>query len=324
MAVVTNTYLTYDAKGLRENLSDAIYRISPEETPFQSMISKGSAGGIYEEWQTDALAAVDTANAVVEGDEAAFVAATPTVRLGNYNQISRKSVIVSGTLETVSKAGRKSEMALQLAKKSAELKRDMEAISLQNQAANAGATAVARKSAGFEAFLRTNVSRGATGANATLSGGTSGYPNSTPTDGTARALTEDLVKAVSALCYASGAKPSVLMTGTFNRGKASTFAGLATNTHQVGTGAKPVAVVASVGIWVGDFHTLQIVPNLFQRDRTAFLIDPSQVSIAFLRPFFTKDIAPTGDATKKLLLVEWLLKVNTEAAHGAVADLLTS
>lgn len=320
MAVIANTYLTYDAKGLRESLSDQIYRISPEETPFQSMIGKESVDAVYNEWQTDALAAAG-ANAVVEGDEAAFVAATPTTRLGNYCQISRKSVLVSGTLERVSKAGRKSEMALQLAKKAAELKRDMEFIATQNQAANAGATATARLTAGFESFLRTSVNRGATGANGTLSGGTSGYPNAAPTDGTQRAFTETLLKAACQANYVAGGKASVLMVGPTQKGVASTFVGLSNNRWQVGSGPKPITAVASVEVYVGDFHTLQIVPNLFQRDRTAFLIDPSQVSIAFLRPFFTKDIAATGDAEKKLLLVEWMLKVNTEAAHAAVADL---
>jgi FKBP-type peptidyl-prolyl cis-trans isomerase (trigger factor) len=38
----------------------------------------------------------------------------PTVRLGNYSQISRKTVIVSMTEEAVDKAGRKSEMGYQV------------------------------------------------------------------------------------------------------------------------------------------------------------------------------------------------------------------
>ncbi len=320
MAIIANTYLTYDAKGIREQLSESIYRISPEETPFQSMIGRESVDGVYNEWQTDALAAAG-ANAVVEGDEASFTAATPTVRLGNYCQISRKSVLVSGTLERVSKAGRKSEMALQLAKKAAELKRDMEFIATQNQAANPGASGTARLTAGFESFLRTSVSRGAGGVNPTLSGSTAGYPNAAPTDGTQRAFTETLLKAACLANYQAGGKASVLMVGPTQKGVASTFVGLANNRWNVGGGAKPITAVASVEIYVGDFHTLHIVPNLFQRDRSAFLIDPSQVSIAFLRPFFTKDIAPTGDAEKKLLLVEWMLKVNTEAAHAAVVDL---
>ena len=42
MAIVTNTFTTYSAKGIRENLANIIYNISPEETPFQSNIGKDS------------------------------------------------------------------------------------------------------------------------------------------------------------------------------------------------------------------------------------------------------------------------------------------
>mgnify|MGYP001023311931 CR=1 FL=1 len=320
MSLITNTYTSYDAKGIRESLSDTIYRISPEETPFQSMIGRETVDAVYNEWQTDALASA-AANTVLEGDEHSFVAATPTVRLGNYCQISKKTVIVSGTLERVSKAGRKSEMALQMAKKAAELKRDIEFTATQNQVANAGAVGTARATAGFESFLRTNVSRGASGANPTLSGSTAGYPNAAPTDGTQRAFTETILKTVAQACYTAGGKPTTLMVGAAQKGVTSTFTGLAQTRWNQNSGAGPVTAVASVEIYVGDFSTLHIVPNLFQRNRTAFLIDPSQVSIAFLRPFFTQDISPTGDATKKALLVEWMLKVNTEAAHGVAADL---
>lgn len=323
MAVITNTYLTYDAKGLREQLSDAIYRISPEETPFQTAIGKESVDGTYFEWQTDALANA-AANAVVEGDEAAFVAATPTVRLGNYCQISRKTVLVSGTLDRVSKAGRKSEMALQLAKAAAELKRDLEFIATQNQAANAGATGTARLTAGFESFLRTNDDRGpgsgTAGADPTLSGSTAGYPNAAPTDANStRAFTETILKNVMQKVYTAGGKASMLMVGVAQKQVVSTFAGIAQQRRD--TGDSPAVIVGAADVYVGDFGRLSVVPNRFQRNRTALFIDPSQVSMVFLRPFQTIELAKTGDAEKRAILVEWGLKVNTEAAHGVAADL---
>ena len=96
MAIVANTFQTYQAIGRRENLADTIYNISPSDVPFMSMIGRSKATNTLAEWQTDALAAA-AANAHIEGDEYAFTAVTPTVRLGNYTQISRKTVIVSGT-----------------------------------------------------------------------------------------------------------------------------------------------------------------------------------------------------------------------------------
>jgi len=97
MALPTNTFTTYSAAGNREDLSDVIYRIDPTDTPFLTGIEKAKATAVLHEWQTQALAAVNTGNAALEGDDAAADATTPTVRLGNVAQISRKVPQVSGT-----------------------------------------------------------------------------------------------------------------------------------------------------------------------------------------------------------------------------------
>ena len=173
MAIATGTYLTYSAKGIREDLADVIYQISPEETPFLNNIGKGTCSSTYFEWQTDVLASAG-ANAVVEGDEASFSAPAATKRRGNYCQIARKTALVSGTLDAVSKAGRKAELAYQLSQRAAELKLDVEYALVRNQAAVGGNSTTARQTAGFESFLITNVDRGAAGADPTLSGTTEG------------------------------------------------------------------------------------------------------------------------------------------------------
>lgn len=123
MAIVTGTYQAFQAKGLREDLSDIIYRITPTKTPFLSAIPKVKATNTFHEWQTQDLAAV-AANAQIEGDDtSSFAAVTPTTRLGNYTQISTKNAIISGTNQAVKAAGRSNEMSYQLSMKSAELKR---------------------------------------------------------------------------------------------------------------------------------------------------------------------------------------------------------
>lgn len=320
MAELATTFDTYNAKGIRENLSDIIYRISPEETPFISNIGKEDIQNTYYEWQNDALASA-AANSALEGDDiASFPSVTATQRLGNYAQISRKLVLVSGTLDTVKKAGRKSELAYQTSLRAAELKRDMEFIATQNQAGIAGNSTTARQTAGLESFIRTNTSLGATGVNSTLSGTTQGYPNSVRTDGTQRLFTETILKSVMASVYTSGGKPSYLMVGVAQKQVVSAFAGIAVNRFQL---SKPEmgAVIGAVDVYVSDFGNLQIVPNRFQRNRTAFFIQPEYCSVAFLRPFTMETLAKTGDAEKRLLLVEWGLKVKHEAAHGAAYDL---
>jgi len=134
MSVPSNTYLRYTSIGVREDLANVIYDISPTDTPIMSSIGKAKATQTNHEWQTDALAAATTANALIEGDDAAASSLAPTTRIGNFTQIVGKTVQVSGTLEAVDKAGRKSEKAYQLAKAASEIKRDIETIITANQA----------------------------------------------------------------------------------------------------------------------------------------------------------------------------------------------
>ena len=320
MPQIANTYSTYGAVGIREELSDVIYRISPEETPLINNIGRGeTVGQAFYEWQNDALAAA-AANDQIEGDDyTAFPAVVPTTRLGNYVQISTKQVIVSGSNEVATKAGRKSEMAYQLALRSAELKRDMEFVASQNQAARAGNNTTSRRTAGFEAFLRTNDNRGATGADPTLSGGTSGFPNASPTDGTARAFTEVILRDVMQKCFTAGGKPTMLLVGPAQKQVVSAFAGIAQQRRDTGDSA--AVIVGAADVYLSDFGRLSVVPSRFSRNRTALFIQPEHAGIVTFRPFQQIPLAKTGDAEKRLLLVEWGLKVTHEAAHGVAADL---
>lgn len=323
MGVETNTYLTYDSVGQRESLAEVIYQISPEDTVFLSAIGRGSSKAVLEEWQTDVLAAASDSNAQLEGDEPGFDAEVPTVRVGNYHQISRKQVIVSGTHEVVSKAGRKSEMAYKIAQKGAELKLDIEAAALSQNVANPGALGTARTSAGIESWIVTNSNRGAGGVNPQMSGaGGNGYPDTASQDGTLRAFDEDILNLVMASLFTNaGSKDRTLFVGPVQKQLMRTFEGLSNNRWQVGGGAAPITVVGAVEAYVSDFGKLFIVPCRNLRDETALFIDPSMVEISYLRPFFRKDLASVGDNEKAMLIAEWTLKVHNEAALGIAADL---
>ena len=150
MAIISGTATTFAGspgmQGMREDLSDMIYMLSPSDTPFTSNVGRGTADAVLHEWQTDSLAAPNTANAQFQGDDiATFTPASVTARLGNRTQISRKEVIISGTLDAVNKAGRRTELAYQMTKRAKELKIDIEAILLSNQAKVTGAAATAPK-----------------------------------------------------------------------------------------------------------------------------------------------------------------------------------
>lgn len=323
MAVNTNTETRYDSTTIREDLQDALISISPMETPFMSSIGRKSVSNTLYEWPVIDLAS-PAANRVLEGEAApGNDAPTNAVRLQNYTQISDKVVEVSDTAEAVNGAADTQTLAKQVAYKLKELKRDMELMATSNVAAVAGDRTTARVSAGLAAFLRSNVSRGSGGANPTLSGTTAGYPNAAATDGTARALTEAMLKTVIASCWNNGAEPSIVLCGSAVKQKiSSTFTGAATRYKDV-TDKK---VVAAVDVYVSDFGQLQIVPSRFLETRTVaardvFVLDPAYARIAYLQNVKQQPLARTGHADRRLISVEWGLQVDTEKAHGVIADI---
>jgi len=316
--MATNTFATYAAKGIREDLSNVIYSISPEETPYVSNIGKGTITNTAFDYQTDSLAAAG-ANVQLEGDETAYDAVVATVRLQNYAQISRKSVVISGTQDKVNTAGRRQELSYQIAKRGSELKRDIEFSCLNNQAAVAGDATTARSTASLQAYLKTNSNKAGDGTDPVYTT----VPTDPRSDGTQRDFTEAILKDVIQQVWTEGGTPKILMVGSFNKQAASAFAGIAGQRFNT-TGAKPSTIVAAADIYVSDFGNVSIVPNRFHSARSAFVIDPEYASIDFLRPMQTIEMAKTGDADKRLMLCEWGHRVKTEKAHGIAADLTTS
>jgi hypothetical protein len=317
MAVPANTVQRYDIVGDREDLTDVIYDISPTETPVFTMAKRGKATSTLHEWQTDELEAPDTANAHLDGDDSDSEPYTASVRTGNYTQILKKVFQVSGTTDAIRKAGRKTEIARIANRRMKALKRDIEATILSNNAANAGAAAVARQMAGLGAIIKTNVDKEATGTNPVW---VNNLPTDPRNDGVQRAFTETMLKAVQQLCWTKGGSPSILSVGAFNKGAVSAFDGIATKTVEQ-TKAKPGVIIGSADLYVGEFGNLTVVPNRYQRTRDAWLLDRDYLSFSYLRPFKTEKLAKTGDSDKRHILVEGTLEVGNEQAHGLVADL---
>lgn len=320
MAIVTNTFTTFDAKGIREDLSNIITNIAPEETPYMSNIGRESISNSLFEWQTDTLASA-AANKQLEGDDVtSFDSVTATVRLQNYAQISRKTIVLSATEETVNKAGRRSELAYQIAKRSAELKRDQEFTMLNGAVAAAGNTTTARGTASLQAFLKTNYDMQTNGANPSYTT----VPTSARTDGNVRTFTETILKNVIQQVWTAGGTPKILMTGPVNKQRVSGFSGIASARYNLNGGDRPATIIGAADIYVSDFGQVQVVPNRFQRERDAFVIDPDYAKVTTLRPYQQVELAKTGDAEKRMLIVEWGHKVLAENAHGIAADLITS
>lgn len=322
MAAPTNTGLTYSDKdiSIREDLDDVLYKISPTETPFVQMAGRGKAENTLHEWLVVELAAASDTNAVVEGDDVSADAANNGVRFSNYCQLSDKVASISSTNEAVTSAGNLTKMATQIALKVQELKRDMEKNLLSNKVGYAGVSTTARTMASFGQYLNTNSSRGTNGTDSTLSGTTAGYPSVVSTDGDQRALTEDLLKDAIQLAWTEGGTPTRIIVGAFNKRKISGFAGNATRMKD----ADDKRLVAAIDVYVSDFGELQVIADRFSRTRDLYIIDPEYVSVDYLQTMKQSPLAKTGHADKRMVSVEYTLKVANEKAHAAVFDLTTS
>ena len=317
MAIVTNTFTSHSAVGIRESLHDVISNISPEEVPFQSNVGSESVSNTYFEWQTDSLAAAAT-TAVIDGDDvASFDSTSATTRVGNYTHIRRRTAIIADNLSAQDLAGRNDELSYQLAKRGKEIKRDIEKVLCDNNAQVAGAAATARETGGLGAWIGTNQNDNHATGQADANG------TSARSDGTQRAFTETMLKDAMQQAYTSGGQPSLLMVGPHNKTVVSGFAGIAAQRFMAPS-ESPTTIIGAADVYMSDFGTLNVVPNRFQRERDAFLLDPEYASVCYLRPIQAVELAKTGDAEKRMVIAEFGLKVLTEAAHAIVADLSTS
>jgi len=312
MTKVTNAMATYDVTTNREDLADAIYRISPVDTPFMSAVPRAKATAVYHEWSTQALGNVNTGNAQLEGDTLSRATSTPPQRRGNYCQISTKDATVSGTQRAVNPAGIDDMLAYQMSLKALELRKDMEAILLGNSGQNAGNTTTARTLRSFNAWIAGNGSRGANGADSTAA-------TAAATDGTTgdlRTFTEVLLQDAILDAYAAGGEPTTILVGPKNKQIASSFTGRSSARQNVD--AKMILGAAS--IYASDFGDLKIVPSRTQRSRDVWVVDPTKVAVAFLRSFEPQELGRVGDAVTRDLISEYTLEMRAADAHALVAD----
>ena len=323
MVQVTGAFDTYTAIGNREQLADAIYMITPEETPLMTLVGRQPIEGTHPEWQTDKLAA-PSANAQIEGDTWNFAAFLPTARVGNYTQISDKKIVVTRTQEKVIKAGRKSELKRELKKQGTVLKKDMEYACLSPKASVAGNSSTARQLAGFPSWLTTNVARGATGANGGFQSGT-GLVNA-PTPGTLAAWTLAMMDNVLQSVYVNGGNVTTVMLSPYNKRVFSGFSGIAQlRANQNNQSHEQLAIFAGADTYVSDWGVLAIVPNRVMATdatvaRNILCIDPTMANVGIFDDIQMYEAAKVGDAERRVLVVEYSFVVRNEAAHGVVAD----
>ena len=326
MAVPTNTRETYGAVGIREDLSNIIYNISPTDTPFLNGCGRGSADNTLFEWQTDELKQA-AANMQIEGNDYTSTAATEPRRLSNYTQISATQVQSSGTAEAVDFAGRKSTQAYQLAKRAKEMKRDMEFMLLEGTVKSAGSSGAARNTAAFSTWIgtsdvaTTNVVAASTGGGLTNNGSTT-FPDGTTEAGTGgadTAITIALVNNVVERIWNLGGTPDTILCDSTVKGtiSSSTVGGAVVAEPRANhSGSGPITAVNAVDVLVTDFGTFKVVPDRFIPATQVDFVDFDLWSVDYLRPFRTETLAKSGDSVKQLLIAEYGLRAKNGNGSG--------
>ena len=318
MAQPTNTFDSYDARGIRESLADIIYDISPSETPFYSSTAKVTATNTYHEWQTDALRA-SADNKHVEGDETVAEARSATSRLGNYTQIFKNAVTVPDTDSGLKKAGRAAEMAYQVLKVAKEQKLDIEKALFANNARVAGNSTTARELAGAPAWLITNTSFGANEGADPTGDGTDARTDETTT---LTAFDQTKFDTVMQSIWVSGGRPDVVYLSAFQMNKALAFTGNNNQRSQVQAGDEKV--IKSLAVYVTPWGTVEFMPTRENRSRDVFIMQKDMWAVGVLRPTKNTELAKTGDSSKRQVVTELTLVCKNEAANGGIFDNTTS
>lgn len=316
MAQPVNTLDSYDMRGIREDLSDVIYNISPDETPFYTACAKVSAANTFHEWQTDTLRASQD-NAHIEGDDTIAEARGVTVRLGNYTQIFKNSVTIPGTDGSLKKAGRDKEMAYQVLKIAREQKIDIERALFANQARSAGSSVAPRRLAGAPAWITSNVNF--------LTGGSPSGANPTG-DGTNARTDNSVVSAFSQIkfddvmqkIWVSGGKPDKVYLSAFQMNVALGFIG--NNNQRSNITAESEKVIKHMAVYVTPWGTVTFKAARENRSRDVFIMQDDMWAVGMLRPTGNSELAKTGDNDKRQVITELTLICRNQAASGAIYD----
>ena len=317
MAQPTNTFDSYDSVGIREDLSNMIYDVSPEETVFYSKSKKVKAVNTLTEWQTDALRA-SAANAHIEGDDTTSTARTATSRLGNYTQIFKNSVVIPDTDSSLKKAGRASEIAYQMLKTAKEQKLDIEKALFDNNARVAGNSTTARELAGAPTWLITNTVFGANeGADATGDGTDARTDETTTLIAFSQARFDTVMQSI----WEQGGTPNTVYLSAFQMNLALGFTGMNNQRTTVGASVGGTnAVINAVDVYVTPWGTVNFVPSRENRSRDVFIMQDDKWAIAVLRGTTNKELAKTGDNTKRQVVTELSLQCLNEKASGGIFD----
>lgn len=301
------TITTYVQGNIKRDIDEQVSNIAPTKTPFQTMIGTRNVKSTHFEWMEDALDP-PAANAQVEGADAPASTFTPLMNRNNYTQIFSKTATVSGTADAVELHGVDKQMAREMARKSMELKRDLELtfIGLNQTFVQGDNVSVARKMDGAQALIGPTLKFKAADGSVGLAGSAT------------TAFSETVLKKASQALYNEGAEPTVLMVKGADSVLISDFATATGRTRDLEDGKKITNVVS---VYESPFSELKVVINRYIYSQHAYLLDPSMWKRAVLRPWFRQDLAKVGDRESKQIIGEFSLVNRNFLSSGLIGDL---
>lgn len=318
---------------INEDVMQKIWDISNVPLEFSDRLASGAVGNANFSWTVDELSAPDLTNAAIDGVDSSGNDAKAGERQNNHAQISTKNVSVTTRARHSNTIGRSDELAYQVARRQIDLRRDIDAILMSNQAsvADDGDT-VAGKTGGLASWIATNGSVGATGTIGGWAVGTGLTVAYLP--GTKRALSEALIRDTVQAVYQEGGESSVALSNPqtirlISEYMFSDTARVAVLQSDQGKSREQASALGSVNFFVTDFGSLQLVSSRTYVEAVAtvtelFILDFSLLSEAILAGVRTEPLAKVGLADKRLMSCDYGLKVLNEKGQGMIADIDTA
>jgi len=308
--MAANSQLTYghlSGGAVREDVTDIIFQITPEDCPFYNMIGDSTATQPHHQWTTRALT-TRAENAVQEGAEFAitdFHNLILPARVTNYTQILRKLPRVAETFQASETVGIGDLMADQIAQRSVEWKTDVEHALLRGSGfTGSSAAATVRSMDGYyNAIVGT--------ANAADYDSQSSFNETMFND-----LLEDL--------WISGGKCQDVLVNSKLKRKISSFTDSATKFFH----SEDRRVINTIEVYESDFHLTSIHKSRDVRgtapDIDLYAFDRSFFSKAWLRSPSVERLPKTGDAQTAVIIGELTLEYGNAEAAGLLHDIQIS
>jgi hypothetical protein len=327
---------SYNVSGDREDLTNFLTILEPEDCPKTSTFAKSSnVTNTYQTWQADTLAAVEFAGIIEGQDVQAFNnEAANRARFGNYVQSFRRPWMVSRIQEASDPAGVSSEVANSKVKAMRELKRSIEAAIGSDNDMQADTGVLPWKTRGLGKWIQATAQT--TNAVPTAFLTPSGNIDTTATGSLTESLFNDVFQSIfqqngGRRNYTLFAGPSLKRAiSKFQRAEGSSGT---TKTYQVTQDATEKKVTLNVTIYDGDFHTVTIVPDLFnglldgaavtsttnQQKARGYVIDPSLVGIGYMLGVQSDELEDQGGGRRGFISATMLLQVKNPRGLGKFA-----